>query len=126
MANVLDTLADHMMQKDPSVKKLFVTDDDSDTDSDNLPPPETLAYARKEDDKYLNEFIDNDVQMKMIREVSGQKRALKKQSETVDQHQIRQDVTSSPQRSPPSKREKPSNKTSANPDEAPVRKRGES
>jgi hypothetical protein len=45
MANVLDTLAEHMMQKDPSVKKLFVTDDDSDTDSDNLPPPETLAYA---------------------------------------------------------------------------------
>jgi hypothetical protein len=127
MANALDTIADYMIQKDPSArKKLFVTDDDSDDDSDGLPPTEKLEYARKEDDDYLNKFIDNDVPMKMIREVSGQKRSLKQQIGADEQNQIRPETNSSPQRSPPTKRDKPSNKPSANPDDTPDRTRGES
>jgi hypothetical protein len=124
MASVLDTLADHMMQKDSSVKKLFVTEDDSDEDSDGLPPAENLEYASKEDDEYLNKFIDNDVPMKMIREISGQKRSLNQQTGAEVQNQIRSETTSSPQRSPPTKREKPFSKPSANPDDATDRTRG--
>jgi hypothetical protein len=87
---------------------------------------QNLEYARKEDDDYLNEFIDNDVPMQMIREVSGQKRTLGKPSSTSEQQsQIGLNTSSSPQRSPPTKREKPSNKPSANPDEASIRARGE-
>jgi hypothetical protein len=68
---------------------------------------QNLEYARKEDDDYLNEFIDNDVPMQMIREVSGQKRTLGKPSATLEQQsQIGLNTSLSPQRSPPTKREK--------------------
>jgi Holliday junction resolvase RusA-like endonuclease len=124
MVNVLDTITDHMMEKDPSVKKLFITDDDS--ESEDLPPTENLGYARKEDDAYLNHFIDNDVQMKMIREVSGTKRSLGKHTTmSSNNNGTDSEIPLTPHRSPPTKREKPSNNTSANPDDDYVGERGE-
>jgi hypothetical protein len=83
-------------------------------------------YAKEEDDEYLDKFIYKDVPMQVIRDVSGQKRSLRNQTETMEQSKSGSVNNSSPQRSPPPKREKPSTKSSVNPDDTFVRERGES
>jgi hypothetical protein len=124
MANVLDTIADHIIQKDPSAKKLFVTDDDSENASIQNSEEEIEFQTKEQENEYLMHHYENDVPMQMIRDFSGTKRTLGrhpglKEADTSES-------THSPQRSPPSKREKPSNETSANPNEHSVRERGES
>jgi hypothetical protein len=122
MANALDTIADHLIQKDPSAKRLFITDNDSENASNQDSEEQIDFCTREQEDKYLMHHYNNDVPMQMVREFSGTKRMLGrhpgvKEAPSSSAH--------SPQRSPPSKREKPSDTTSANPNEHSVRERGE-
>jgi hypothetical protein len=70
-------------------------------------------------------YYENDVPMKMVREFSGTKRMLGRHQGVQEPVDAVNQNTSSPQRTPPPKREKSSNETSANPNEYTIRERGE-
>jgi hypothetical protein len=60
----------------------------------------------------------------MIREFSGTKRLLGRHPGLKEQNENETSTAHSPQRSPPTKRERSSKKTSANPNDPDVRERG--
>jgi hypothetical protein len=119
MANVLDTIAEHL-QQDPSSRHLFL-DDDEKSETPKIIEDRTLQINAntEQEDTY-----DHDVPMHM-REVGGVKRLHgTARSPSRDQ---RSDApkNSSPQATPPPKRERATNcKPSANPD-GKARERGE-
>jgi hypothetical protein len=125
MANALDTIAAHLIQKDPSAKKLFITDDDSASDSNQTLEEEINFTSKEQEEKYLMHYHDNDVPMKMVKEFSGTKRMLGRHPGVPELTDAADRNPTSPQRTPPPKREKSSNETSANPNEFTVRERGE-
>jgi hypothetical protein len=121
MANVLDTIVEHF-SKDPSARYLF-NDDHSDDNSETA----TIIADQNKDDYSIT---DNDVQMKLTRELSGMKRLHDESGSPArtknpsDENEL---SNSSPQKSPPSKREKAVQRTpSAKPDVRNSRERGES
>jgi hypothetical protein len=126
MANALDTIAEHLIQKDPSAaKQLFVTDSDSETETNKESEEQIEFTSKEEENKYLMHYYENDVPMKMVREFSGTKRMLGRHPGVQESVDAVNQNTSSPQRTPPPKREKSSNETSANPNEYTIRERGE-
>jgi hypothetical protein len=125
MANALDTIADHLIQKDPSAKKLFITDDDSENSNQESEETTPEFETKEQEEAYLMHHYNNDVPMKMVREYSGTKRMLGRHSGVRENPAETATVANSPQRSPPSKREKSSTVTSANPNEQSAWERGE-
>lgn len=123
MADVLDTIAEHLVEKDPSARKLFNMDDDESETSEKIARQLEAEAEKKADPMY---FAENDVPMAMIREFSGTKRRFGKQNPGLDTNMASvHNNSASPQKSPPPKRERPSKQeTSANSDET-VRERGE-
>jgi hypothetical protein len=100
MSTALDAILSHM-QKDPTAKYLFREDDDSDT-------PTISANQVKTQQSSPENNIDQqslDVQMPM-RDFSGSKRQLSENSPSKNRHGPDPKPSSSPQRSPPPKKER--------------------
>jgi hypothetical protein len=118
MAAVLDTIAEHL-QKDPTARHLFDDDDD-----DGSETPMVII------DQQRDKNSDNDVTMQTTRELSGIKRLHESGNSQIRPKTLPSDETSnnsSPQKSPPSKREKATiSPTSTKPEEASARARGAS
>jgi hypothetical protein len=114
MANALDMIAEHLIQKDPSAKKLFITDDESETSTlIESPLPNTQAEHAKNTKTII--VIDNDTQMTM-KEQSGTKRMHSTDS-PIKHGQGPDPETQSPNRSPPPKKRREINQPSASPDD---------
>jgi hypothetical protein len=74
MAGVIDMIADHIVQKDPTAKQIFFTDEDSDS---SKPPAIKSMDPTPTEEEDLHQSIDSNVPMNMIREYSGAKRLLR-------------------------------------------------
>jgi hypothetical protein len=111
MANALDTIADHLIQKDPTAKHLF-QDDDSEVatiiENETQPTSNFIDLA--------NDSTHEDSHM-VIREYSGSKRQLSSSTSPQKSH-IKDTNQTSPRRSPPSKKERSNlNESPADPDQ---------
>jgi hypothetical protein len=114
MATVLDTIAEHL-QEDPAARHLFLDDDDK---SETPTIIETGTKQTTETNvKVAQESDDTDVPMQMIREFGGTKRLHgTDRSPSRNQH-VNNTNNSSPQITPPPKRERATNREpSAKPD----------
>jgi uncharacterized protein YeeX (DUF496 family) len=99
MSNALDAILEHM-QKDPTAKYLF-QDDDSETSTviaNNSPQNQNTNSVNSNEE-------NEDVQMQ-VREYSGSKRHLSENSPLKARHGPDPSTQSSPQRSPPPKKER--------------------
>jgi hypothetical protein len=130
MVSILDTIADHL-QMDPIARHLFEEDDEDEIKAQaaNEDRANTNNLAGQTEEEYLNYYIDNDVPMTMLKENSaGIKRGLQRQKTSSHSHHdikiLELDTPSSPQQTPPSKRERSDSKPSAKPD-GKARARGE-
>jgi predicted DNA binding protein len=114
MADVLDTIVEHI-QKDPSARHLF-------QDEDEKSETPTIIIDQQKDDQTST---DEDVTMRQ-RDSSGVKRLHSDNKSPQRSRQITSDETefqSTPQKSPPPKRERSTKEPSADPDHD--RERGE-
>jgi hypothetical protein len=110
MANALDSILDHL-QKDPTAKYLF-QDDDLET-STVIENNNQARFDNDENDDSIDNS-DNDVKMQ-AREYSGSKRQLSTDSPQNIKHGPDPNKQSSPQRSPPPKKERSATQPSADP-----------
>jgi hypothetical protein len=117
MADVLDTIADHLVEKDPAAKKLFHMESDEASET-------SMVMAPIDESK----VITINVPMNYNRDYSSTKRLHGNvHSTTLNQMQVNHDPDNptTPNKSPPAKRKKSSSsKTLANP-EGIARARGE-
>jgi hypothetical protein len=130
MVSILDTIADHL-QMDPTARHLFEEDDDDEIKTkaatEDRVNNNNMAGQTKEE--YLNYYIENDVPMTMLKEnCAGIKRRFQRQKTYLHSHHdikdSESDNPSSPQQTPPSKRERSDSKPSAKPN-GKARARGE-
>jgi hypothetical protein len=106
MATVLDTIAEHL-QKDPAARHLFLDDDEkSETPTiiETRTKQTTDANIETEQDSY-----DTDAPMQMFREVGGIKRLHGTDRSPSRNQRINDTNDSSPQTTPPPKRERATN-----------------
>jgi hypothetical protein len=124
MASVLDTIADHL-QKDPSSRHLFF-DDDEKSETPTIIENRTMTTMDTNTDDVQNPHEDNNiVPMQIIRDSGGIKRLHGTDRSPSRSQRISKPNTSSPQITPPPKRERATNSApSAHPDGA-ARERGE-
>lgn len=120
MAAVLDTIADHL-QQDPTARHLFPDDNRSET-STTLEADQCDTTRNEEQNDQSS--IDQDVSMTMIREYGGIKRLHGTVKTPAKMGKSDQENHESPNKSPPTKRERSDKKPSANPDGT-ARERGE-
>jgi hypothetical protein len=124
MVSVLDSIAEHL-QKDPAARHLFQDEEDDKSETSTIIANQQMHTARmeQEDDQTS---IDNDVPMQMIKDYGGIKQLNgSARSPSRTPNNIAKNSESSPQTTPPPKRErKIINETSANPD-GKARERGE-
>jgi hypothetical protein len=112
-------------------RHLFEEDDEDEIKAQaaNEDRANTNNSAGQTEAEYLNYYIDNDVPMTMLKENSaGIKRGLQRKKTSSHSHHdikiLELDTPSSPQQTPPSKRERSDSKPSAKPD-GKARARGE-
>jgi hypothetical protein len=110
MASALDSILEHI-QKDPTAKYLF-HDDDSET-STVIENNNQAQFDNDENDD-SKDNSDNDVKMQ-AREYSGSKRQLSTDSSQKIKHGPDPNKQSSPQQSPPPKKERSATQPSADP-----------
>jgi hypothetical protein len=122
MVSVLDTIADHL-QKDPSARHLFLDDDEKSETPTIIENQPTQANIREV--ATTQEHHDKDVAMQMIQEYGGVKRLHGTHRSPSRNKNITDSNSSSPQITPPPKRERATNSApSAYPDDK-ARERGE-
>jgi hypothetical protein len=119
MASALDAILDHM-QKDSMAQHLFQDDSDSETPTiiEHYDPSQRAGRNKE------NQQTPNDVQMPM-REYSGSKRLLPENSPLKNRHGPDPVVASTPQRSPPSKKERSETRQPSAKPECETRERGQ-
>jgi hypothetical protein len=121
MASALDTIIEHIQEKDPTAKNLF-NDEDSETSTIIENPPPNMQSAQIINVDSDEKSDSNDVQMEM-KEHSGTKRQYSADSPLKHRHGPDPTTQASPYRSPPPK--KRTDQPSANPDNT-DRERGQS
>jgi hypothetical protein len=112
MASALDTIIEHIQEKDPTAKNLF-NDEDSETSTIIENPPPNMQSAQIINVDSDEKSDSNDVQMEM-KEHSGTKRQYSADSPLKHRHGPDPTTQASPYRSPPPK--KRTDQPSANPD----------
>jgi hypothetical protein len=124
MANVLDSIADHL-QKDPTARYLFNDNEDQSETATIIEYQQMQTTRTEQDDDSIEP--DNDESMQMIKDSSGVKRLHGTAHSLLSRtsHIRNSNNESSPQTTPPAKRERTIiSATSANPD-GKARERGE-